>query len=198
MIKFNNLSQQPPYLVFKEKYELAINAGQNNIEAISISSYNKLNNEVDSRYVNIKFIDKEKFIFFSNYNSPKSIAFASHEQIAGLFYWPKINLQIRMKAIIKKTSTEFNNKYFAQRPPDKNALAISSHQSEKITSYDDVMTKWIKAKENMDLSQCPSYWGGFSLTPYYFEFWEGESSRINSRIVFQKNLESWENFIIQP
>ena len=28
--------------------------------------------EVDSRYVNLKFIECKKFIFFSNYNSPKS------------------------------------------------------------------------------------------------------------------------------
>ena len=47
----------------------AFNANQN-IEAMSIASYNK-ENEVESRFVNCKFIDNDKFIFFSNYNSPK-------------------------------------------------------------------------------------------------------------------------------
>ena len=39
MIKFNNLNQEIPYRLFKEKYDEALNAGQKGIEAISISSY---------------------------------------------------------------------------------------------------------------------------------------------------------------
>ena len=38
MIEFNNLNQDVPYLLFKEKYDEAIDADQNDIEAISISS----------------------------------------------------------------------------------------------------------------------------------------------------------------
>lgn len=39
MIKFNNLIQEIPYLILKDKYNKAIKAKQKNIEAISISSY---------------------------------------------------------------------------------------------------------------------------------------------------------------
>ena len=41
MIQFNNLNQEIPYQLLKEKYDEAMNAGQKGIEAISISSYNK-------------------------------------------------------------------------------------------------------------------------------------------------------------
>ena len=112
MIKFNDLNQEIPYLFLKEKYDDAINAGQKSIEAISISSYNKEANQVDSRYVNLKFITNDEFIFFSNYNSPKASAFNSQNQIAALVYWPSINVQIRMRAKIKKTSNDYNQKYF--------------------------------------------------------------------------------------
>ena len=67
MIQFNNLNQEKPYLFLKEIYNEALNAGQRGIEAISISSYNKELSEVDSRYVNLKFIINDEFIFFSNY-----------------------------------------------------------------------------------------------------------------------------------
>ena len=102
MIQFNNLNKEIPYLLFKAKYDEALNLGQKSIEAISISSYNKQINEVDSRYVNLKFITNNEFIFFSNYESPKASSFNSHNQIAALVYWPSINVQIRMKAKIKK------------------------------------------------------------------------------------------------
>ena len=71
---------------------------QKNIEAISISSYNREISEVDSRYVNLKLVTNDEFIFFSNYNSPKASSFNSHNQIAALVYWPSINVQIRMRA----------------------------------------------------------------------------------------------------
>ena len=132
MIQFNNLNQEIPYQLLKDKYDEALNAGQRGIEAISISSYNKEISEVDSRYVNLKFISNDEFIFFSNYDSPKALSFNSHNQIAALVYWPSINVQIRIKAKIKKTSKEFNQKYFFDRLEEKNALAISSNQSKLI------------------------------------------------------------------
>ena len=112
MIEIINLNQETPYLIFKEKYDNALSANQRNIEAISISSFNKNKNEVDSRFVNLKIIEKDEFIFFSNYDSPKSIAFDSNNQISALIFWPSTNLQIRIKAKIKKTSYAYNNEYF--------------------------------------------------------------------------------------
>lgn len=198
MIIFNNIIDETPYVVLKKKYDEALNAGQKNIEAIAISTYNKELGEVDSRFVNLKFIDANKFIFFSNYNSPKSSAFESHNQISALFYWSSINAQIRIKAQIKKTSIDFNNKYFKERSPEKNSLAISSNQSRMISSYDQVFDEYMEAKKNMDLLKCPNYWGGFAFIPYYFEFWEGHESRINKRIVFEIIDKSWKEYIIQP
>ena len=198
MIEFNNLNQEDPFALFKKKYEQALKAGQNAIEAISISSFNKELNEADSRYVNLKFIDKDKFIFFSNYNSPKASAFNSHNQIAALLYWSSINVQIRIKATIKKTSNDYNQKYFFKRAEEKNALAISSNQSKQIDSYTQVKENYNKSIENDDLKKCPEYWGGFSFTPYYFEFWEGHESRINKREVFHKIDGVWKQSFLQP
>ena len=198
MIQFNNLNQEIPYQLLKEKYDEALNAGQRGIEAISISSYNKEINEVDSRYVNLKFISNDEFIFFSNYDSPKASSFISHDQIAVLVYWPSINVQIRMKAKIRKTSNEFNQKYFVDRSEEKNALAISSNQSKPIDSYSQVKENYNKSLKNDDLKKCPEFWGGYSFTPYYFEFWEGHESRLNKREVYEKSDNIWKHFILQP
>ena len=72
MITFKNLCQEIPYLKIKEKYDEAVKSNQKIVEAISISSFSYDANEVNSRYVNLKFIENNEFIFFSNYNSPKS------------------------------------------------------------------------------------------------------------------------------
>jgi pyridoxamine 5'-phosphate oxidase len=198
MIEFKNLCKEAPYIILKEKYNEAADLGQENIQAIAISSYNDEKKEVDSRFVNLKFIDDKEFIFFSNYNSPKSIAFNSHNQIAALLYWPSTNVQIRMKANINQKSILFNQEYFKKRSIDKNALAICSNQSEVASSYNEIQTRYLEVKKSDDLLQCPDYWGGFSFTPYYFEFWEGHESRLNKREVYKKSDNSWVNSILQP
>jgi len=198
MIKYINLSQTAPYLHFQKKYQEAIHAGQDNIQAISISSYNTKSNEVDCRYVNLKIIKNRDFIFFSNYNSPKSIAFESHNQIAALFYWSSTDTQIRLKARINKTSAAYNDEYFKKRSIDKNAIAISSDQSRLIDSYESVIKNYEKSIEFSDLNKCPNYWGGYRFTPYYFEFWEGHKSRLNKRDAYKQNGNAWDHFILQP
>lgn len=198
MIEFNDLNLEKPYQLFKKKYDEALNAGEKGIEAIIISSFNKEINEVDSRYVNLKFISNDEFIFFSNYDSPKASSFNSHNQIAALFYWPSINVQIRMRAKIKKTSNEFNQKYFFDRSAEKNALAISSNQSKPINSYNQVRENHKKSLKYDNLKKCPEYWGGYSFTPYYFEFWRGHESRINKREVFDQIDGVWKQSFLQP
>lgn len=198
MIEFKNLNQETPYLLFKEKYDEAFNAGQKNIEAISIASFNKEKNEVDSRFVNLKIIDHDNFIFFSNYNSPKSLAFKSHNQVSVNIYWPVINLQIRMKAKISKKERSYNQAYFLKRSVEKNALAISSDQSKSISSYDLVVKNYNEVKKDMDLKECPEYWGGFTFKPYEIEFWEGNSFRLNKRNMYKLVDDTWHHNILQP
>ena len=104
MIKFIKLSSEIPYSIFKEKMSLAYNVGQENIDAVCISSYSKTHKEVDSRYVNLKFIKGREFIFFSNYSSTKALQFNEHNQISAVFYWNKADIQIRIKGKIHKNT----------------------------------------------------------------------------------------------
>ena len=199
MIELINISNEAPYTKFKDTYHKALDANQNSIEAINISSFSKIDNEVDSRFVNLKIVKNKNFIFFTNYNSPKSKQFDSLNQIAATFFWDSINVQIRMKALIKKTSIDFNQKYFTSRNLHKNALAISSNQSNKINSYEAVQEKFNKSLKTNDLKICPDYWGGFSFRPYYFEFWTGHESRINRRNIYQEDGTGyWKQFILEP
>ena len=140
----------------------------------------------------------KEFIFFTNYDSCKSKDFNSHNQITALIFWNSINTQIRIKAKIKKTPIEFNKDYFKNRNPKKNALAISSNQSSPINSYEMVQNNYNNSLRLDNLKECPDSWGGFSFTPYYFEFWEGHESRLNKRDVYELNINEWKHYILQP
>ncbi len=198
MIKFINNNKTKPYLKFQDLYKKALSANQNSIEAIAISSYDSNKKEVDSRFVNLKIVDNEKFIFFSNYCSPKSVQFNSFNQISVLIFWESLNIQIRLKAKIKKLDTKFNDLYFSKRDKSKNALAISSNQSKIISSYNEVTEKYEQILKKNNLSIRPDYWGGFEFTPYSFEFWKGHESRINKREIYILEDCSWKKHYLEP
>lgn len=198
MIELIDLENSDPYQKFESLYKKAVKSKQRNIEAISISSFDVSLNEVQSRLVNLKFVKDNQWIFFSNYDSPKSKSFNSHQQISGLIFWNTINVQIRLKANIEKTSKSFNESYFKKRSKEKNALAISSNQSSVIESYREVISKYEDVKISKDLTKCPNYWGGFKFIPYEIEFWKGNEFRLNKRDLFKKRNKGWEHFILEP
>ena len=199
MINFLNPSLEKPYVLFQSLYQKAIENGQKGVEAISVSSYNQPLKEVEARYVNLKYIDNNEWIFFSNYLSPKANQFDSHNQVSVLIYWPNINTQIRMKAKIFKASSEFSDEHFQSRTKEKNALAISSNQSEVIDSFDEVTKNFHETLEIMTSeTPRPDFWGGYSFIPYYFEFWQGHENRLNKRHVFKQQGNEWTEQLLQP
>ena len=198
MVKFINNSPKVPFKKFKQEYDSAFTLNQRFIEAMCISSFSFKTMEVDSRYVNLKIVDNENFVFFSNYNSPKSKQFNEHNKIAISIFWETTNVQIRMKGQIKRAPKEFNNTYFSNRGVKKNALAIASNQSEKIESYSMFYKKYNEVLEKEDLLKCPDYWGGFFFNPLYIEFWNGHEDRINKRVAFVLDQDKWHEHILQP
>ena len=199
MIEFINISRKEPYRIFENFYNKALECNQKTIEAISISSYSKEKNEVESRFVNLKYIINDEWVFFSNYESIKARNFNNHDQISALFYWNSTNVQIRLKAYVKKSDSVLSDKHFKNRSDRKNALAISSNQSKKIASYEDVINNYNKVIDNQKLlNSRPANWGGYSFVPYFFEFWEGDDSRINKRKIYSNVDDIWVKEYLQP
>ena len=199
MINISSIIDDEPHTVFRNCLERALENNQKNIEAISISSLNIDLNEVESRMVNLKYIKNNEWIFFSNYDSLKARNFSSHDQISSLFFWESINVQVRIKARIFKTSPQFSDEHYKSRTVKKNALASSSKQSQKIDSYDTVLKNYnFMLKDVSKIENRPSNWGGFSFIPYYFEFWEGHESRLNKRDVYEMKSNEWQHSILQP
>ena len=198
MFLIKELNQSEPYKLFERKFNEALDSGQKNINAIAISSLSKEKMEVDSRFVNLKYIVNDEWFFFTNYNSPKSKEFEEHDQISALLYWNKIDTQIRIKAKIKKTNNSFSDKHFSSRSKEKNALAISSSQSQKVENFDIVKKKYMEVLQNTAKLKRPNYWGGFSFFPFYIEFWEGNKNRLNKRVAFKKDNNIWKKYLLEP
>jgi NAD(P)H-hydrate epimerase len=201
LIHFINIKKSEPYECIQKYYYQALEANQKNIEAICVSSFNKTLNEVNSRYVNLKYIKEDKWFFYSNYNSPKAFEFENHNQVSCVIFWNNINIQIRIKGFIEKADDAESDKYFSNRSIKKNALAMSSNQSKKISTYKKVVDNYKNTLEKINQGNSlkrPKSWGGYFLVPYYFEFWKGEKNRINERVEYIREENQWKCSFLQP
>lgn len=115
------------------------------------------------------------------------------------FFWNSIDVQIRINAKIKKTAEEISDDHFKNRSKEKNALSISSKQSNKIKTFEEVISNYKKVLTDEKLfQQRPQFWGGYSFKPTSFEFWEGNKNRLNKRVAFKKIGDSWDEYLLEP
>jgi len=186
-----------PYHEFIKHYKNAEKSQQLNIEAACLSTISDTN-KPSARFVNIKYINNREIIFFSNYKSHKADNINFNSNIALTLFWSSVNTQIRINGKVKKLSNERSNSHWEKRSKSKNALAISSAQSSKSISYQEVIDNYEFTLENDDLSSRPNYWGGYTIDPSYFEFWTGHKSRVNKRKIFEKKDIDWKKYFLNP
>jgi pyridoxamine 5'-phosphate oxidase len=104
------------------------------------------------------------------------------------FFWPSAERQIIIKGVTEKISKEDSERYFNSRPKGSKLGAIVSPQSQEIENRE-VLEKRLKQLEkeyeNKEVEK-PEDWGGFSVVPHSFEFWQGRPNRLHDRFLFEK------------
>ena len=81
--------------VFEEKYRLAMENNQPNVEAMVVCSIDSNNLMPHSRCVNLKYILNDELIF-SNYKSNKAIQFPNCKNVSCVFFWHTTALKLEL------------------------------------------------------------------------------------------------------
>ncbi|MGE0929815.1 pyridoxamine 5'-phosphate oxidase [Peijinzhouia sedimentorum] len=150
------------------------------------------NGRPSGRIVLLKGVENNGLVFYTNYDSRKGKELIKHPQACITFFWPELERQIRIEGVVEKVSPEMSDEYFNSRPVSSRLGAIASPQSKKIKSRDTLEAEFSKVIDSFKDREIvrPENWGGFILNPDYFEFWQGRSSRLHDRIVYEQNENS--------
>jgi pyridoxamine 5'-phosphate oxidase len=181
-----------PFQQFDSWFQQAQQAGIEEPNAMGISTVSSAGIP-SSRTVLLKIYDDQGFVFFTNYNSHKAKDIDNNPQVALLFPWLGLERQVRINGHAEKISSKESFAYFRSRPRGSQIGAWISPQSQMIESRDFLKLKLaeMKAKFSSGKIPLPNAWGGYRIIPEKFEFWQGRSSRLHDRFVYEKNQENW-------
>ena len=187
-----------PFEQFKIWFQDAMDAGLTEPNAMIVSTVSK-ENKPSSRVLLIKKVDDKGFAFFTNYESRKGMEIENNPSGSILFYWDKVERQVRIEGRIEKVTPEESDEYFQTRPYESRLGAWASKQSQILTSRFKLLKEVaiIMSKYPVHVP-LPPFWGGYRLVPEYFEFWQGRESRLHDRIVYEKINNSWNKMRLYP
>ncbi|KAF0928430.1 hypothetical protein E2562_003246 [Oryza meyeriana var. granulata] len=117
-----------PFDQFVRWFDEAVTAGLREPNAMALTTANK-EGKPSSRMVLLKGVDKQGFVWYTNYGSQKAHDLSENPNAALLFYWNEMNRQVRVEGSVQKVPEEESEKYFHSRPRGSQLGAIVSKQS---------------------------------------------------------------------
>lgn len=148
---------------------------------------------VSARMVLLKGHGPEGFVFYSNYASRKAADLAVNRNAALVFYWDRLERQIRVEGTVEKLPRESSETYFRSRPRGSQLAAWASPQSQPLVDRDELQERSAAAAQRFEGREVatPDHWGGYRVRPRAIELWQGRPDRLHDRFRYTDEAGSW-------
>ena len=152
------------------------------------------------RMVLLKHFDRAGFVFYTNYASRKGRELATNARASLLFWWDRLERQVRIEGRITKVPDAESDAYFGERPRKSQLAAASSPQSRIVPGREALVARLEALAERCGDAPVrrPATWGGYRLTPRAIEFWQGRADRLHDRLRYTKSARGWKLVRLAP
>lgn len=176
-----------PILQFQHWYEQFEATSPKDPNAFVLSTVDE-EGKPHSRVLLLKGVDKGGFEFYTNYHSDKGQQLAQNPFASMCFFWSEQERQVRVEGKVEKLAEQESTAYFKSRPHGSQVGAWVSPQSQAIDSRDILEERAAMYSEKYkDEVPRPPHWGGYRLMPTRIELWQGRSSRLHDRLLYEQD-----------
>ena len=191
-----------PYEWFAHWFDEADQAVEANPNAVALGTV-AADGQPSIRQVLLKGWDRDGFVFYTNYRSPKARQLDQNPRAALNFYWRGLERQIRIEGLAQRLSAQESDAYFATRPRGSQIGAWASLQSHPLASRQILAAQVEEFEDKFHGQQVPrpDHWGGYRVDPLRFEFWEAEAYRLHDRWEFVRSstdTDQWQAQMLYP
>ena len=195
------LDTNDPIELFKTWFNEAKKTEPNDPNAFSLATADS-KGFPSVRIVLLKDYNKNRFIFYTNLNSQKSLSIKENPKGEMCFYWKSLSRQVRVNGSISQVSDKEADNYYNTRAYGSRIAAWASKQSEVLQSRQELINSMEEYKKKYNDEKKiprPNNWSGWSLLPTEIEFWLRADNRIHERLKYSKNSKGeWNKFLLNP
>lgn len=188
-----------PLSQFEQWLQAAVDAGMQEPTAMTLATVNA-DGRPSARIVLFKGLHDGGLSFYTNYEGRKGRELAQNPHAALVFWWDKLERQIRIEGRVEKLPLEKSLEYFHSRPRASQLGATASQQSEVVSSRNELERRLQSITQQYEgqAVPLPEFWGGYRLMPETVEFWQGRRDRLHDRLQYRRTPPGWKVELLEP
>lgn len=136
----------------------------------------------NARMVLLKEIEKNAFVFYTNYESVKAREIGASGTAAFVMHWKTLRRQVRVRGLTSREDGPQADAYFNSRSLKSRLGAWASKQSRPLASRAALVAEVARVTAQHGFNPPrPDFWGGIRLVPLEIEFWADGAHRLHDR-----------------